>query len=287
MGLDKMDHIVAADVPRLLSAAPFAAGCELMPAPGRDGLFNQAAPVDLYDPATVAHFGWGAQNMATARRFWADLAAGGRAPGVEYVIVRSFLDGDGTGQSTIADVRWNGAAWVVERGPGDGAVPVWSCEAIGRPDVVLPGEHLGVLATQGFADQVFAPHIAPLVDLEFLAITASLKLQPLSRDVPAGGPARFAIVQDVAVAAGDLQGALIWTPLTATGALDPSRRPVRTEVSLQPMEAASVVTVTAPARPGVYRVVLQGAADGVKITGAPGATVIVAASARAAHPPPP
>lgn len=291
MALDKMDHIVAADVPRLLKTPPFAAGCELMPSPGSPGLFNGAAPIDIYDPATVATMGWGAANMATAARLWGELSAAGRAPGVEYVIVRSFVDGDGTGQNTIACVRHQGGRWRVERGPGDGDVPVWSCEAIGRADAVMPGSHLEIFKTHRFA-QFFGAHVAPFVDLDFLAVPPSLQLQPLSRDIPASGPARFALVQDLPEDArfSQMEGVLTWMPLTTAGALDLSGRSVKTELVARSLEPATVLTVTAPPEPGVYRVVLEGAADGRRITDLPAAVVLVGPPADAgatAQPPRP
>jgi hypothetical protein len=287
MGLDKMDHIVWSDVPRLLACPPFAAPSELLPAPDRQHLFNGETPIDIYDPAIVAHFGWGADNVTKARQFWGQLGAQQRAAGVEYVIVRSYLDGDMQGQSTIAGIRWTGETWTVERGPGDGAVPPWSAEALGPADVTLPGEHLGVFDTDRFVSDVFEPHIAPLIEAEFLGLQPSLKFQPLRRDVPAGGRASFALVQDMSNPAARFDGQVAWLLLTASGALDTTQKPLKDPLQIDDLKEATVVQLQVPEQPGAYRVVLQGAIDDEDMENNPATNVVVTPHQPANAPPPP
>jgi Lecithin:cholesterol acyltransferase len=287
MGLDKMDHIVWADVPRVLACAPFAAPCELLPAPGRNHLFNGANPINLYDAATVAHFGWGAANIAQASQFWGRIGAQKRADGVEYVIVRSYLDEDGEGQSTIAGVSWDGAAWTVQKGPGDGAVPPWSAEALGKADVTLPGEHLGVFDTDAFATEVFQLYIAPLPEGDAQGLQPTLKLQPLRRDAPAGGQASFALIQDMSNPADRFDGYLVWCPLTPTGAIDMTQQRLKDPLTIDDLKEATVVQVQVPNQPGPYLVVLTGAIDDDDMETNPSAGVVVTPVIPANPPPPP
>jgi hypothetical protein len=276
MGLDKMDHVVRADVPRLVACAPYAGACQLLPAPDRAHFFDGQTPIDLYDPATVAEFGWGAANMDKARQFWAQLGAQKKADGVEYVIVRSYLDQDGGGQSTIANVRRLNGSFTVEKGPGDGAVPPWSAEALGPATVTLPGEHLGVFDTGQFATDVFRDHIADLIDFP-QGLQPTLRLQPLRRDVPAGGKAGFALVQDMANPATRYSDGVTWFPITATGAPDRTRALVKQPLQIDDLTEATVVQLSVPNPPGPYRVVLTGLIDDEEPDEKPGASVVVSA----------
>ena len=247
LGIEQTEFIAPADGRRVIAAPGYSGGMDLLPQPGQAAVFNGAIQIDLFDPYYAKAFQLG-PNIDAAKAFWADLKAGSRAPGVQYVIAHSLVDG----KQTPSVLRYK-TAWTVEMDTGDGTVTSASATAVkGDLVITLPGTHLGGLQTDEFRDQLFSLYISrPAVDERFMHTVPRVHLQAVRPSVEAREKMMFALVShpDKAKHAGELA----WFEVDAAGR--PRSAVARTPVTI-PAGTTPTFSAEAPMKPGLYRVVL-------------------------------
>jgi len=246
MGLEATEFVVWADTPRLLATPPLSGAYALAPAPGHARLFDGPTPIDIFDPYYYTALGFGLQNMREAAAVWAGVLGGAQRPNVDYVQISSRLDD----ASTIERVRYAAGTWTREYGPGDGTVPPWSSQGFANAETPdpLPGEHLGVIHSQGFR-RLFSQYLAPL---PAAAGGAALLLQPLKSHLRPGSVGEFSVLRE-----GDApgsEGTLAWSTVSDRGAKQGP--PVRVDSVAVPDQAAPLVRSRTPDTPGTYDVTL-------------------------------
>lgn len=154
VGVFGFQGISAADMPGLAANPKYPGGYQALPERGFGRVMGQPGniPIDIYKTAVNGFFGPHSHNVKAAKASYKQLKMSRRPTTVQYDLFA------GTGHST--------PQWVDVTGPnfssrsddlGDGTVPQWSADPYPGtlPALVIPGDHIGVMSTQTFRDNLF------------------------------------------------------------------------------------------------------------------------------------
>jgi hypothetical protein len=153
LGLAGSSGIDAADMPRVTSDPNYPAGYQNLPAPHYNRLRKQPGnvPLNIYDNAIATEFSLNTSNIAAAKASFATMDFSKKPATTEYHLFA------GSGQTTLEQVNVTGSSFsMADDLAGDGTVPLWSAAPGPMPTFVTAGDHLGVMKTGPFRNQLYS-----------------------------------------------------------------------------------------------------------------------------------
>src|SRR4029077_14909745 len=242
----------SADLKRLLDDASFPAGYQLFPVPGHATMFDTRGPttLDIYSASVAKKYNLTRTNQQAAATSWDRLNLSGRPRSVNYV----FLNGGG--YETSNQYYYNDRSYVgVTTAEGDGTVPEWSTNPGGVEEYSFLGGHLDVTFGTQFQQQL--QNVFGIGFMSRRAGDSAGLMLSIKRDTYAPNEAmEVLLIPDVAGTriSGQLR---LMVAEGVEGVSQDAGRLVPTGVEIPVVyEGAPLshmpVTLTAPARPGLY-----------------------------------
>jgi hypothetical protein len=152
LGLLGFQGIAASDMPALGADPRYPGSYQALPAPGYNRLRQQPGnlAIDIYTTLVDGEFGPNSSNIQAAISSFSALDFASKPPTVQYNLIA------GTQQQTIEQVDDTDSVFSqVQDACGDGTVPLWSAAPGPIAAFVTPGDHIGILKTDAFRQQLF------------------------------------------------------------------------------------------------------------------------------------
>ncbi|MGC1577865.1 MAG: hypothetical protein WA813_17405 [Beijerinckiaceae bacterium] len=152
LGLVGTSGIDASDMPTLTSNSSYPAAYQNLPAPHYNRLRKQPGnvPLNVYDNTVASQFGLNPQNTSAAMAAFSAMDMSKKPATVEYHLFA------GNAQTTLEQINVTGSVFsMADDAAGDGTVPLWSAAPGPIPAFVTAGDHLGVMKTGPFRNQLY------------------------------------------------------------------------------------------------------------------------------------
>jgi hypothetical protein len=205
MGLEGETTITKSDVKTLCDSTKYPTPYQLLPPESKVIVWSlddpqQQKPLDVYQTSTAQRLSLSKANLAAAQASFTHHNLDNRPKNVEYTFVY------GTNHRTEETFYLKGSTIKTKTDNlGDGTVPIWSASFTGtRPGISTwstPGDHVGILAVQAFKDFLrgYFGMTAALRRRKLRAANVAV-LSPDKRVYAPGEAIRLLIIPDQAVA---------------------------------------------------------------------------------------